>query len=123
MSTKRSFPLNNPFQEKAVANAALSIKTKTTGYNSGNRGDKGVSKGGKEGNRVVEALVRCEMCGEVNKIVCGYGKTPQWHRCISCGELQPMDGYRVIMYGSRVPTVLSAREVKAHRLIREREET
>ena len=120
MSVKKVSPLNNPSSKKS--SSSTSINTLETRRSRRWGVEKGVSKGGKEGGHIVEALVRCEMCGEVNKIVFGYGKLSQTHKCIGCTEIQPIDGYRVIMFGSHVPTVLSTREVEARQLIRERVE-
>lgn len=116
MTTKRVFPLNNPPSEKA---AAIALSSRTKQPDSGDRGeDRGVQRG-KERVHPVEAIVRCEMCGRWQKIVFAYTKPPQWHRCIGCGELQPMDGYGLTMYGIGLPRVLTDNEITAKK--RERE--
>ncbi len=106
MPEREVSPLNNPLSEKAVDEAIP--------YNDND--DKRVkrdSKGGKGRVQPAEAIVKCQMCGHYQKIVFGYGKAPEWHRCIWCGELQPADGYRVTMYGLGLPRVLAPHEVAA----------
>jgi len=114
MPEKRDLPLNNPLSEKAVA-VAPDTKLKTTGDNGGIGREKGVSKGGRERVRPAEAILKCQMCGHHQKMVFTFGKPPNYHRCIWCGELQPTDGYRVTMYGLDLPRVLAPHEVEARR--------
>jgi hypothetical protein len=113
MPEKRSAPLKNPPQEKSVAVAiAPVIKTKapmSTATGSEKRG----SQGGRERVHPAEAIIKCQMCGREQKVVFAVGRTPEWHKCIWCGELQPMNGYRVIAYGLGLPRVLAPHEVKA----------
>ena len=74
---------------------------------------KGSSKGeGKGRTKPAEAILKCQMCGRMQKVVFAYGKPPEWHRCIWCNELQPTDGYRVIAYGLDLPRVLTPHELK-----------
>lgn len=63
--------------------------------------------------RIAEAILKCQGCGREQKLVFGFRKTPEWHKCIWCGELQPMDGYRVIAYGLGLPRPLAPHEVQA----------
>ncbi len=104
---RESSPLNNPpIQRDAVA-VAPNNHSGVTGLpgaitNSGDsdRGkDKRGSRGGKTGGSVVAALVQCAMCDAYQTIVTALKTVPEWHRCIKCGELQPMDGYRLLVYG------------------------
>lgn len=120
MTQKRVSPLNNPPSEKDVAVADSRTKRIIKPFDSDGKGDVGGFPRGAKRVVPVEAVVRCQMCRQQQKIVFAYGRPPQWHRCIRCGELQPMDGYRVSMYGSGLPTVFSPAEIawctRAHQL-------
>ena len=105
MPEKRSFPLNNPLQEKT------NITTDVDDVNGGR--DRGVSKGGKERVKPCEATLKCPHCGRELKVVFAFGRPPEWVRCVWCGELQPADGYRVIAYGLGLPQPLAPHELKA----------
>lgn len=113
MPTKRVPPLTNPPSEKVVAVADKSNKIKSINDSDSNGRGKGVSKGGRERVSPVEALVKCLMCGRVQKLVFRHGKAPEWHRCIWCRELYPVDGYKVIAYGLDLPQPLAPHEVDA----------
>lgn len=114
VSEERSFPLNNPLQERAVADArGNKIITTRNSVSSGK--DRGVSKGGKERAKPIEAILKCQSCSRLQKLVFTFGNPPNYHRCIWCGELQPTDGYRVISYGLGLPTPLAPHEVRARR--------
>jgi len=68
---------------------------------------------GKKGKvKTAEAIVKCQMCGREQKIVFAFGRPPEWHKCIWCGQLQPTDGYRVIAYGLGLPRPLAPFEVQ-----------
>lgn len=62
--------------------------------------------------KVAEAIVKCQMCGREQKVVFAVGKPREWHKCIWCGQIQPMDGYRVIAYGLGLPRPLAPHEVQ-----------
>jgi hypothetical protein len=62
---------------------------------------------------IAESILRCPHCGRDVKIVFPYGKPPPWTRCNWCKELQPTDGYHVVMYGLGLPNVLSPDAVEA----------
>lgn len=111
MPEKRTLPLNNPLLEKAVAVAPVVEAKSSDSYSSIGR-EKGVSKGGRERVRPAEAILKCLMCGREQKMVFTFGKPPNYHRCIWCGELQPTDGYRVIGYGLGLPQPLAPHELK-----------
>ena len=100
-AAKRVSPLNNPVSEKA-----------NSAYKSQNEREKGDSKGGKGRVQPAEAIVRCQMCGRLQKIVFALVSPPERHKCIWCNQLQPMDGYHVLMYGLRLPRVLAPHEVE-----------
>lgn len=102
MSEKRSSPLNNPLQEK-VAVAANLKENKGDSVSKGS--ERGVSKGGGERVKPAEAILLCQCCRQLQKLVFRVGSPPEWHRCIGCGELQPTDGYKVIAYGLMLPLV------------------
>ena len=112
MLEKRTFPLNNPPQEKSINNVNRSYKVNNYVVNDGARNNRGDSKGGKERTSLAEAILRCPHCGHNVKIVFPCGKPPEWTRCARCGELQPTDGYHVIMYGLGLPNVLSSEEIR-----------
>ena len=118
MPEKRVFPLNNPLSEKAIA-----INSSKKFNKPGNVDDKGerrgVSKGGRERVKPAEAILKCPHCGRHLKVVFGFGKPPEWIRCVWCGELQPADGYQVTAYGRNLPRVLAPHELEARQ--RERE--
>lgn len=110
MSTKRSFPLNNPHQEKAISASGNKFNNPEDRRDTG-RG-KGVSKGGRERVKPAEAIVKCQMCGREQKIVFLVGEPPEYHKCIWCGQIQPMDGYHVVAYGLVLPWVLAPHELE-----------
>lgn len=113
MPKKSGFPLNNPLPEKSVPDdAGISFKL-ITSDGDGKKKEIGVSKGGRGKGKVAEAIVRCQMCGRQQKIVWNPKFVPEWHRCIWCHELQPMDGYHVVVYGLGLPRVLAPHELKA----------
>lgn len=117
---KRVPPLNNPPTEKSAdADADVTIKINKPSGNVSDRSEKGVSKGGRERVKPAEALLKCQMCGHLQKLVFRAGKPPEWHRCIWCNELQPTDGYKVVAYGLGLPRVLSPQEVETRRVQRE----
>ena len=60
---------------------------------------------------IAETILRCPHCGRDVKIVYQLGKPPLWTRCNWCHELQPTDGYHVVMYGLGLPNVLSLEQV------------
>ncbi len=111
MTEKSRSPLKNPPSEKNTNTISLGTKPGINTGISSVKGDVGGSPRGVKRVIPVEAIVRCQMCGQWQKIVFAYGRPPQWHKCIKCNEVQPMDGYRVTMYGSLLPTVLSPTEV------------
>lgn len=113
MPEKRILPLNNPPQEKSADYASGNQKKISTNGISRREIEKGVSKGGKGRVQHAETIIKCQMCGREQKVVFAFGKPPEWHKCIWCGQLQPMDGYRVIAYGLELPRVLAPHEVKA----------
>ena len=113
MTEKRIFPLNYPLQEKPLPSSTPGIKNISKPVVDVDGRDRGVSKGGKERVKPAEAIFRCEMCGRKQKVVFSVGRPPEWHRCIKCNELQPMDGYHVVMYGRGLPRVLTDNEIKA----------
>lgn len=104
MSEKRSFPLNNPLQEKNNNSNPGVVKVRER--------EKGGSKGGKERARPAEALLKCLMCGRIQKAVFPVGRPPEYHKCIWCNQVQPADGYRVIAYGLGLPQPLAPHELK-----------
>lgn len=114
MTEKSVPPLSNPPSEKAVA-VAPGTKDNFNPVGDVDRRARGVSKGGRERVRPVEALLKCLMCGRLQKVVFGYGKPPEWHRCIWCKELQPLDGYRVAGYGLNLPQPEAPHEVEARK--------
>ena len=114
MSTNRVPPLKTPLQTKAVA-VAPKLNSKDNDSNRGKGGVKGVLQGGQGRVRVAEALVKCQMCGGLQKVVWGLGKLPLYHRCPWCRELQPTDGYRVVAYGLGLPTPLYRHELEARK--------
>lgn len=115
MATERNVSLNNPLKERDI--------TTTSTVNKDIKSDVVVrSKGVKEGAETIrgrvkpaEAIVRCEMCGRVQKIVFPVGKPPEWHKCTGCNQIQPADGYHVVAYGLGLPRVLTEAEIKARR--------
>ena len=114
MTTKRVPPLNNPPSERAVAVAP--VKTlKRDDDDKGMGGGRAREGGGRGRGRVVEALLKCQMCGRIGKVVFAMGKAPAWHRCPFCRELQPTDGYRVVGYGLGLPTPLYPHELEARK--------
>lgn len=64
---------------------------------------------------MVEALLKCQMCGRVQKLVFALGKAPLYHRCAWCRELAPTDGYRVVGYGNPLPLPLYPHELEARK--------
>lgn len=113
MPEKSVSPLNNPPSQKSVvADAPGKSYLKPDSDSSDGRG-KGVSKGGKERVKHAEAILKCQMCGREQKLTFAASRPPEWHRCTWCGELQPVDGYRVTAYGLELPRVLAPHEVKA----------
>jgi len=114
MAEKRSFPPNNPLSREDAATVASS-KTKEYGVNVNKGGGLGDHKRERGRAKPVEALLKCLMCGRLQKLVFTYGKPPGYHRCIWCGELQPADGYRVIAYGSDLPQPMAPQEMELRR--------
>lgn len=112
MPEKRVLPLNNPLSEKTNNTNAGKTHNKPVVVDIKGR-EKGVSKGGRERVRPAEALIKCQMCGRVQKVVFPVGKPPEYHKCIWCNQVQPTDGYRVIMYGLDLPRVLTPHELAA----------
>lgn len=115
MSEKRRFPLNNPLQEKSSSPSPRVNKTNTRDDDDDGGERRGVSKGGRERVRAVEAIVQCQMCGRYQKVVFAVGRTPEWHRCIGCHELQPTDGYIVVMYGNYLPRLLTQYQIEVRK--------
>ena len=105
-------PLNNPPSQR---DDLITIPNKdnqvNSSYGSNGRG-RGVSKGGKERVKPAEAILKCSMCGRMNKVVFPVGRPPQYHKCIWCNQVQPADGFRVIMYGLGLPQVLAPHELE-----------
>ena len=118
MPEKRVFPLNNPLSDKANNSNTNKKFNKPGGVIDRGR-EKGVSKGGKERVRPAEALLKCLMCGRVQKVVFPVGKPPEYHKCTWCNQVQPTDGYKVIAYGLDLPQPLVPHELEARQ--RERE--
>ena len=116
MSEKRSFPPKPPLQEKLSTTSMSSNKINKPDVVDDMGKGVGVVKGGRERVKPAEAIVRCEMCRRLQKIVFRVGTPPEWHKCIKCGELQPMDGYHVLAYGLGLPRVLSDDEIAARKL-------
>jgi len=111
-AAKAVSPLNNP----PSAVVAIVNKINKPG-NDSIRVEKGVTlPRGKRRVQPAEAILKCQMCGRQQKLTFAFGKPPEWHKCIWCGELQPMDGYRVIAYGLGLPRVLAPHEVKAREM-------
>lgn len=111
MPARRVSPLNNPPSGPPVVAVAPELnKTKTTTttrvINEGR-----VREGGKKRVIAVEALIKCQMCGWNQKLVFALDTLPQWHRCVSCGELQPVDGYIMWAFGKGLPIPLTPREI------------
>jgi len=111
MTQKRSSPLNNPSQEKSPVVAVPGIKNYKPGTTGTTGSGKGVRQGGKPRVMPVEVLLRCQMCGHVQKLVFGYPRVPEWHRCVWCNELQPVAGYKVVGYGLGIPQPLAPFQV------------
>ena len=120
MAEKRSSPLNNPPPEKLSSSSSKFSKSSYDDDDDKGRG-RGVSKGGKGRVKPAEALLKCLMCGRVQKVVFAYGRPPEWHRCIWCGEMQPTDGYRQVGYGLNIPQPLAPHKLKARQLELERQ--
>lgn len=121
MFEKRVPPLKNPPSEKSATVTAFGKSRSLEPISDSNKDDERGLPRGEKRVRWAEALVSCEMCGWLQKIVFTIGKLPNYHRCINCGELQPTDAYRVFMYGLGLPRPLSPREVKERKLLFKRE--
>lgn len=113
MLTKRDVsPRRPPFREKLPTSTSLShYSWDVDGVDTSER--KGVVKGERERVRVAETIVKCPHCGRTCNVAFVLGKPPQFVRCVWCGELQPADSYRVIMYGLGLPPMRKPHEMNA----------
>ncbi len=101
---EKSFPpLKNPPLEKSATVIAKS-------NNSNERDRKGLQGKERETNHPICGLVECPSCGEMQDIVFTQGKMAPYHKCVRCGELMPVEAYRLSAWGW--PPMISATDLR-----------
>ncbi len=103
MPEKSCPPLKNPPLEKSATVIAKS-------NNSNERVRKGLKGKERETNHPICGLVECPSCGEMQNIVFTQGKMPPYHKCVRCGELMPVEAYRLSAWGW--PPMISATDLR-----------
>lgn len=93
MPETRSVPLNNP-----SSSSSSFSQSKPEISEVDDERVKGVVKG-TSGNTVF-TLVRCCQCGKEQQVIFSYDHPSKYHRCVGCGESQPMEGFRLIAHAN-----------------------